>query len=218
MSLELKLGDILVDLPEEFTWRQFIRMQKYNQENLTNIDLIHICTGIDPKEIKKASLEQIEVLSDLFALKYFSNEPKGEVYTTFTYDGCEYGLQKDFSKLSYGSWMDLEVYSADDVNKNIPKIMANLYYPIIDRKKGKIVLKEYDDSEVEDRSVIFEDLPIKYWYGASTFFLLFVSQYMDAMVSSLRTKNKIEKLMMIGWKTLPKFLRKRLSPGSISKL
>ena len=217
MKIELELNDKKVSIPQDFTWKQWLRMGKFKEEDLNNTNLIHICTGLDISDIKKANLEQVNYIGSVLTNFYFAEEPKGEVYTTFEYEGVEYGLQKDFSKLSYGSWVDLEVYSADEVNKNIPKIMANLYYPVIGKEKDKYILEPYDDKKVESRSKLFEELPMKYWYGASTFFLLFVNQYMDAMLSSLRMKNKIESLMIKGLKVLPKFLQKRLLPVSTLK-
>lgn len=217
MIIEIELGDQKMSLPLDFTWKQWMRMQKYELDKMSDLDIIHICTGWDHSFVKKASLEQVKEISGFLSQYYFTDPLENKIETTFEFDGIVYGLQKDFSKLSYGSWVDLEVYSAEEVNKNIPKIMANLYYEVIGYDKDKPILKDYDDKDVNIKSKLFEDIPMKYWFGASTFFLLFVKEYTQSIVNSLHGKIMMEKLMMRGLKVFPKFLQKKLLRAFTSK-
>ena len=58
-----------------------------------------------------------------------------ELYNTFEFDGIEYGLENDWTKLSWGAWVDFQVLSSENTQQNIHTIMAILYRPII--SKGK---------------------------------------------------------------------------------
>jgi hypothetical protein len=209
MIMQIKLGDHLVDIPEEFSFAQWKRM-KESGDDLSPISMISICSGIDKKEIKKANLEEIEQVSKYLALVYFSGKPSSEIVLTFFHNGIEYGLQKDFSKLKYGAWVDLEVYAAQDVDKNIPKILSVLYYPIVKREGKNYILEEYSDELCERTAKEFESVPMRIWWGASAFFLLFASKYIGNTQNSLNTKIKMETWYQRGMKMLPKFLQKRL--------
>jgi hypothetical protein len=212
MSMQIKLGNDLIDLPEEFNFQQWKRMKEAG-EDLSPISMISICSGVDKKLIKKAELSQIEEISKMLSLIYFSGKPSTDVVLTFFHNGVEYGMEKDFSKLKYGAWVDLEVYASQEIDKNIPKILSLLYYPIKKWNGKKYVLEEYSDELCEHTAQEFETVPMRIWWGASAFFLLFVGKYIGNTKSSLTTKMTLQTLYQRGMKMLPKFLRKRLPQG-----
>ena len=215
MNLELKLGDKMISLPMHFTWEQWMRMQSYDMNKVKPHELLAVCSGLEVKEIKNADLKDVEYISEVLTRFYFSGDPKNEVILTFTHNGVEYGLQKDFGKLTYGAWVDLEVYGSSSINENIPKILSLIYYPIKGWKKDKYILEEYDDEKVSERAEEFKTIPMDIWYGASTFFLLFVRIYTDNIASSLVLKNKVETMILRGLKVLPKWMQRKLLPGFI---
>lgn len=215
-EMYMQLGKEKISVPLEFNYEQFMRLRKYGEKKLTPVDLLSICTGVDIKQIKKADLKDIEKVSDVLAVYYFSGDStQSEVSLTFEHNGVEYGLQTDMGKLSYGAWVDLEVYTSENIEEHIPRIMALLYYPITKKKKNnKYELEEYDDDKVDLRAEEFKTLPMKYWYGATTFFLLFAKTYIENIQSSLAMKNKYQKMMMLGLRVMPRFLQGRLLRAS----
>lgn len=214
MNLEVKLGDKQVSMPMEFSYNQWIRLRDYG-DNIPPHKMIAACSGLDENEIKKADLEQVEYISSVLARFYFSGTNPNEVMVTFKHNGIEYGLLQDFSRLKYGAWVDLEVYSSQDIDLNIPKILSLLYYPIKRWKGKKYILEEYSDELVSETAENFKDVPMKVWFGASSFFLLFVSKYMDATKNSLSMKLKMMKWYRMGIRRLPNFLKRRLPDDSI---
>lgn len=215
MKITAKLGEKQIELPNEFTWEQYMRLKKYQNANPNSIQILSAATGLPEKEIKKADLKSIEEISEILSLFYFSGTTSDQTITHFSHNGKEYGLQTDFGKLSFGSWIDLEVYSVGNIEENIPKILANLYYPIKKWKNGKYILEDYSSDLVEETAEEFKTIPIKIWYGATSFFLLFVNTYIGSIKTSMKWKNKILNYQLMGMKILPKFLRKRLSLDSI---
>ena len=93
--------------------------------------------------------------------------------------------------------------------------MAILYRPITERKNGKYKIKPYKADEIEDRAYEFRQLPIKYWFGASSFFFLTATIYTSNIKSSLELTNKTNQMIMKGWKILPKWVKKRLPLDTI---
>jgi hypothetical protein len=209
MNLTIKLGDRVVDMPMDFSFEQWLRVRKLG-DNINDFNLLSACSGIDEKEIRRADLKQVEEISTILQYYYFSGKSADDIVLTFHHHGVEYGLQKDFSKLKYGAWVDLEVYASEDVEKNIPKILSLLYYPVKEWKKDKYILEEYSDELVNETAENFKDVPIRVWWGASTFFLLFVSKYTENMKNSLSTANTLTKWYLMMRKKLPKWLQRKL--------
>ena len=214
MNLTIKLGDQMVDMPMDFSYPQWMRLRSLG-DNVDNVSLISVCSGLDASLIKKAKVKQIEEISEVLTRFYFSGKGTSEIVLTFTHHGVEYGLQTDFSKLSFGAWVDLEVYSSEDIEKNIPKILSLMYYPIKKWKGKKYLLEEYSDELCAETAEAFEDIPIKIWWGFSTFFLLFVEKYTENIQNSMNTKMKINRWYQMGKKSLPKWLQRKLPQDSI---
>ena len=139
-----------------------------------------------------------------------------ELYNTFEFDGIEYGLENDWTKLSWGAWVDFQVLSSENTQQNIHTIMAILYRPVISKgKKGKYKISPYKSSEIDERAEVFKDIPIKYWLGASGFFLLLSTIYINNIKNSLNWMKRINNWMTMGWKILPKWVKQRLPLDSI---
>ena len=108
--------------------------------------------------------------------------------------------------MTWGQWITMEVISQPDrISDNIAHIMALLYRPIKTQKGKDYTLMPYKENEVEDRKNLFQELPVKYWFGAATFFFLISKTYIQNIESSLTMRNKMEKLMAPMRKILPKW-------------
>jgi hypothetical protein len=138
-----------------------------------------------------------------------------KLYNVFTHNGVEYGLENDWSKLAWGAWMDMEVFSSEKIEENIHLIMSILYRPIVEKKYGKYKISPYKADEIEDRAYEFRQLPIKYWFGASSFFFLTATLYTNNIKSSLTWTNKMNQRIKMGWEILPKWVKKRLPLDTI---
>ena len=214
MNLTIKLGKKSVDMPMDFSHEQWLRLKKLG-DKFDDYSLIHACSGIEIGEIKKAELSQIEEISRVLSFYYFSGNNPQDIVLTFHHKGVEYGLMKDFSKMKFGAWVDLEVYASDDVDKNIPKILSLMYYPVKRWQGKKYILQEYSDELVQETAEAFVDVPIRVWWGASVFFLVFVNKYTENMQNSLNTMTVMNKWYQMGRKRLPKWLQKKQPEDSI---
>lgn len=209
-EMSIKFGEEKIKLTPYFSYPQYQRMRNYNAEAITGPEMIHVITGLPIKKIKQADLKQIEDISKILANVYFSGDTKAETKVTFIHNGIEYGLQTNFSKLAWGAWVDLEVYTSEKIEDNIPKILSLFYYPVKSKKGSKIILEDYSDELVEQTAEEFKDIPMEVWFGFTSFFLLFVKTYIENIQSSLAMTKKVENLIQMGKRILPKFLQKRL--------
>lgn len=218
--IELVKGDTIIKTPNELTVELYQKIQNNPKCLEDPIELICEFTGLNRDEIKNQKKKTIELLSSFVAQKLEQPKDKG-IITTFIHNGIEYGLETDFGSLAWGAWVDLEVYSNDEkIHNNIHKILAILYRPIVSKSKDglKYEIEPYRSESINPRSQLFLDLPLYYWFGVSRFFLDIANAYISNTETSLNQKNKLNRLMLMGMKILPKWVQKKLLRGSILNL
>lgn len=215
--IEIQLGDETIQLKEDITIGMYQKIKSGGEELTKNpAKLLSIYLNKPLALLKDTSKENVKFVEQYLSKVLAVTEVNDELHNYFTLDDVTYGLENDWTKLQWGAWVDLEVYSSGDVDENIHKIMSILYRPITGWKKDKYILAPYKSDEIEDRAELFrEKLPVKYWWGAANFFFLISVMFMRDTQNSLNTKMKINKLIMKGWETLPKFLQRRIPLGSI---
>lgn len=213
--IEVFLDDKTITIPEELSIAKFQQLHKV-MDTIKNdsIKMLAFYLDIDENELKDLPVDSIELIQKYITEKYTNLETK-ELAMVFEYDGIEYGLETDWSKLPWGAWVDLEILSQEDVVENIHHIMAVIYRPIASKKGTKYELKKYKSAEVIQRKEIFRELPVKYWLGVTNFFFLLSTLLIENTKSSLEWKMKWNKLTIKGWERLPRFLKKRVPLDSI---
>jgi len=216
--IELVIDDEVINVPEEITLGIYQQINSQPERYKNNLQMISLFTNLTIHELKNMKKQQIELIEAFLATKMtLPNE--NELILTFEYNGVEYGLENDWSKMAFGAWVDLEVYSSEEnVHQNLDKIMAVLYRPVISKNKKdpkKYKIAPYKSEEIEERANIMKLVPVRYWLGVSTFFLQIVLIYTNNMKSSLNTMNKQQELIMMVWKKLPKLIQKMLPLDSI---
>ena len=214
--IELEIEDKIVQVKPHLTIQQYQRL-KSNEEKYQNssVETLSLYTDIPVNQLKDLPLEQVNFVQEYITSQITSNSMKDELHNIFTHNGVEYGLENDWTKLAWGGWVDLEVFASDKIEDNIHYIMAVLYRPVIDRKKGKYIIEPYKADDIEDRANEFLTLPVNYWFGASVFFFITGNLYISNLESSLIMKNKLNRMMMKGWEILPKWVKKKLPLDSI---
>lgn len=214
--IEIELNGRVVEVQNELNIGQYQKFTK-NQEvyKTDKAQLLSLYLNCSLYELKDLPVEQVKFVEEYITSNVLQTELNDEVRTKFTHNGVLYGLENDFSKLAFGGWVDLEVFSSDNITDNIHKIMAVLYRPIITETKKGYTISPYKAAEIDDRAEEFKTLPVSYWFGASNFFFLLSVIYTDNMQNSLATMNKANQLILKGWKILPKWIKRKLPLDSI---
>ena len=97
-------------------------------------------------------------------------------------------------------------------------LMAILFRPVKSMNGLEYELEPYNQHQVSSRAKEFLKLPVKYWFGSATFFLLISQTLLTSTKVSLELKNQtIERLMKTN-KKLPQFLRAKMPQGFTSNL
>ena len=89
---------------------QYEEVKKINKgdRDISNAEYISLLTGIELKEIRKATVQQIGFVSKVLN-NYFNNSTtKSAVRPLIEFNGKMYGLSQP-STMTWGQWTDLEV-------------------------------------------------------------------------------------------------------------
>lgn len=190
--MELQVENKSYNIPEYLTIRKYMELVKLEGYVKDPIKLLNAYTDIPEEVIRKAEQNNVKFILSVIQSKYL-NYDKNNVQATFEFKGKKYGLQRNISEINYGGWVDLEMCIAEGIDKNIDTIMSILYRPLKWTMGKKYEIEEYDVETMKIRKEEFKDLPVEYWFGVSTFFLLHAKISLELIQNSLEQQQKMTK-------------------------
>ena len=165
----IEIEGVVYKIPKEITITQYgevmRRITMSESELEKSYDLIQVLMVI-PYQILR-ELDPTKLIELSIYLQNTINKNDLEFIITFSYNDIDYG-GLDLTKMSFGEYIDLANYIKNETSiyMNINKICSILYRPIVARKKDKFIIKEYNVEEHIEQSVLFKDLPVKYFIGS----------------------------------------------------
>jgi hypothetical protein len=188
-----------------------MEMQKNPHKYITESQILAFYLGISEKELKGLPAENILFVQNI--LSTHLETPTMDTVFTFNHKGQTYGLENNWAGITWSQWVDMEVFGQKEkIHESLHVIMALLYRKIEVLNDEKYVLETFDSSSVMQRAELFLDLPVSYWFGASSFFFLMSKEYIKLIESSLKQKILYEKWTRPIRKILPKKMEKWLLP------
>lgn len=209
--IEVLIDDKVVKVNPKLTIGKYQKIQSNPNKYKTATEVLSLYLDLEPNELKDLPVEQVRFVETVLSQHLF--QPKNsDLVLTFEINGVTYGLENDWQNMTWGQWVDLEVYSQPDkINQYIHKIMAILYRPVEVEKGTKYTLRKFKASEVDERAELFQEyLGIDIWFGVTTFFLLTLKEYTSNIETSMKLKMKIERYLNPMMKILPKFLHPKV--------
>lgn len=198
-------------------YQKFIQNEETYKSNPA--ELLSLWLNIPILQLKDYPLEEVKFVEKYLTEEITKEFNEDKLYEVFEFEGVEYGLENDWSKLAWGAWVDFQVLSAENIQQNIHSLMAILYRPIESKgKKGNYKIKPYKASEIQERAELFKNLPIQYWFGAANFFFLTSIIYTTNIKNSLKLTIEVNQKMMMGYKILPKWIKRKLPTDFILPL
>jgi len=194
--MELQVDNKTYIIPEYLTIGKYMEMVKLEGLIKDPIKLLNAYTNIPEDIIRKANRENIKFILGMIQSQYL-NYDKDKVQATFEFNGKKYGLQKNLNEINYGGWVDLEMSIADGIEKNIDTIMSILYRPLKWTMGSNYEIEDYDVETMKVRKEEFKDLPVEYWIGVSSFFLLHAKMSLELIQNSLDEQKKMMKKKQI---------------------
>ena len=136
-----------------------------------------------PKDlIKQLELKDVAVimskLSELQAKQDSSLKRIVEV------NGKRYGFHPDLDSITLGEYADLETMIKNDIEKNMPEVMAILYRPIVEENNGVYTIQAYDGN-ISIRAEEMKKMSAEQVQSALVFFYHFVTKLSEILPSYL---------------------------------
>lgn len=213
--IEIIIDDQVIKVNPKLTIDKYQKIQGNPVKYAKPEEILALYIDVSVDELRDLPVDKIKFVET--ALSNYILEPKTrDLVTTFELNGITYGLENDWQHMTWGQWVDLEVYSqSDKLTDNIHMLMALLYRPVVSEKGKDYKLEKFKSSKVDERAELFKnDLPIEMWFGVSTFFLQTLNAYITRIDTSLKAKMKIESYLKPLRKILPKWLLPKPLPDS----
>ncbi len=133
--IQIEVEDKVVEVNPYLTIGQYQNLKR-NMDSYKDdpTALLSLYTNIPVRQLKNLPLEQVKFVQEYITTQFTDKSISDELHNVFTHNGVEYGLENNWQKLAWGAWVDLEVFSSEDIEENIHLLMSVLYRPIKERK------------------------------------------------------------------------------------
>ena len=138
---EFKLINSWSDVTLE-TWLKLIEFQSGTKTEEAEKTIETLSTI--PKELIK-QLELRDVVAILSKISELQEKQYGSLKRIIEIEGKRYGFHPDLNEITLGEFADIETFIKNDLEKNLPELMAVLYRPIVEETdKGVYTIEAYD--------------------------------------------------------------------------
>jgi len=148
-------------------WAKLITMNSDSKPKEA-LDTISLLSDIPKKLIKELGINDVSnILNKIAELQ---KDAKGKLRRIIEIDNVEYGFHPDLSEITLGEYADIETYIQAGIEKNLSKIMAVLYRPIVEKNGKHYSITAYNGSEVRMRAEKFKKMKAKDVHSSLVFF------------------------------------------------
>ena len=183
---EFKLINSWNDVTLE-TWLKLIEFQSGTKTEEAEKTIETLSTI--PKELIK-QLELRDVVAILSKISELQEKQYGSLKRIIEIEGKRYGFHPDLNEITLGEFADIETFIKNDLEKNLPELMAVLYRPIVEETdKGVYTIEAYD-GKITIRAEQMKKMAAAEVQSALVFFYHFVSVLLMTFPSSLTQQQK----------------------------
>lgn len=158
--------------------------------DMTNSQFISILTGLEDKEIRQATVQEIGFVSKMLNSYYQKQTDKNPLKQMVEYKGQILGLEQP-STMSWGCWSDLEILTSQKP-LNLKLIASILYRPCerynINDLSSKLIKYDYD--ECVERSKDMGDFKVTDVMASLFFFIKYAKILIDKQEDYMETQLK----------------------------
>ena len=130
-------------------------------------ETIAALSNIPKQLIKELSLQDVAIIMSRIA--ELQQEQNSSLKRIIEIDGVEYGFHPDLSEITLGEFADIVTFIKNDIEKNLPELMAVLYRPIKEKKNDIYIIEAYDGN-ISIRAEEMKKMSMEQVHSALVFF------------------------------------------------
>jgi hypothetical protein len=168
-------------------WLKLIEFQKGTKSEEAK-ETIAALSDIPKKLIKQLELKDVAAI--MGAISELQSKQDSSLKRIIEIDGKRYGYHPDLESISLGEWADLESLLKEDVEKNLPEIMAVLYREIVEETDSGIYTIKAYDGNISIRAEQMKKMAAEQVQSALVFFYTFGKELLEILPLYLMDKLK----------------------------
>ena len=141
-----------------------------------------------PKDLIK-QLELKDVAFIMGKLSELQAKQDSSLKKIIEVNGKRYGFHPDLDSITLGEYADLETMIKNDIEKNMPEVMAILYRPIVEENNDVYTIEAYDGN-ISIRAEEMKKMSAEQVQNALVFFYSFVKELLMTLPSFLTHRLK----------------------------
>tara|TARA_Y100000310_G_C20625202_1_gene785456 strand:- start:320 stop:946 length:627 start_codon:yes stop_codon:yes gene_type:complete len=123
-------------------WQQLV-LGKKKSKTAEAIEMIKALSDLPVRLVKEMALKDVATIFERMS----KLQAEGEYKKTLKIDEIEYGILPDFDEITLGEFADIETYIKDGIEKNLHKIMAVLFRPVVEKEGDLYSIEAYKGSK-----------------------------------------------------------------------
>lgn len=168
-------------------WSKLIT-NKNKSKSKEALDTIKTLSDIPTDLIKELSINDIsKILNKIARLQATENTKLKRIIKI---DGVEYGFHPNLEEITLGEYADIETYIQNGYENNLPKLMAVLYRPLVEKEGKYYTIKAYDSSTTQLRAEKFKKMKARDVNSSLLFFWTFAKELLRILPSCLMELSK----------------------------
>ena len=159
----------LISSWEDVTMEKWLKLIDFTEGTKSKEaeETIAALSNIPKQLIKELSLQDVAIIMSRIA--ELQQEQNSSLKRIIEIDGVEYGFHPDLSEITLGEFADIETFIKNDIEKNLPELMAVLYRPIKEKKNDIYIIEAYDGN-ISIRAEEMKKMSIEQVQSALVFF------------------------------------------------
>tara|TARA_R110002050_G_scaffold122800_1_gene241356 strand:- start:270 stop:1022 length:753 start_codon:yes stop_codon:yes gene_type:complete len=188
MEAEILLPTNINEIPLGSYQKFMATYEKKNDEEFLCQKMVEIFCGLRLRDVLQVKWQDVQDIT-IHLSKVFKEQPKFE--RTFTLNDYEFGFIPNLEDITFGEYIDLEtnLKSIDTLHK----AMAVLYRPVIEKKKDKYLIEEYESSA--NYAEVMKFAPLGVALAAKVFFCVLTSELLNSTIQYLEVQMTNKEVM-----------------------
>ena len=153
-------------------WLKLIDYQKGTKSEEAK-DTIAALSDIPKNLVSQLELKDVAVLMGKIA--ELQEKQDSSLKRIIEIEGKRYGFHPNLDDITLGEFADIETFVKNDIDNNLPELMAILYRPIVEEKNNIYIIEAYDGN-ISIRAEEMRKMSASQVQSALLFFYRFVTE------------------------------------------